>query len=94
MAIMRADVVNSSADRINGLVQSTITPFFAPYRSTRTRYTPGIQFLIRPNVKASFEYQFRPQQVATVFVDPTTGAQRALDPFRVNTALFGLEFVY
>ena len=94
MAIMRADVVNSSADRINGLVQSTITPFFAPYRSTRTRYTPGIQFLIRPNVKASFEYQFRPQQVATVFVDPTTGAQRAIDPFRVNTALFGLEFVY
>ena len=94
MAIMRADVVNSSADRINGLVQSTITPYFAPYRSSRTRYTPGIQFLIRPNVKASFEYQFRPQQVATVFSDPTTGAQRAIDPFRVNTALFGLEFVY
>jgi hypothetical protein len=94
MAIMRVDEVNSSADRINGLQASTISPFFASYRSTRTRYTPGIQFLIRPNVKASFEYQFRPQQVATVFIDPVTGAQRAIDPFRVNTALFGLEFVY
>jgi hypothetical protein len=94
MTIMRCDTVNSSADRINGLAESTISPFFASYRSTRNRFTPGIQFLIRPNVKASFEYQFRPQQVATVFVDPVTGAQRATDPFRVNTALFGLEFVY
>ena len=94
MAIMRADVVNSSADRINGLQGSTISPFFASYRSTRTRFTPGIQFLLRPNVKAAFEYQLRPRQVATVFIDPLSGAQRAVDPFRVNTALFGLEFVY
>jgi hypothetical protein len=94
MAIMRWDGVNSSADRINGLAQSTASPFFAPYRSTRNRLTPGIQFLIRPNIKAAFEYQFRPQQVATVVVDPVTGALRAQNPFRVNTALFGLEFVY
>lgn len=94
MAIMRWDGVNSSADRINGLVQSTISPYFAPYRSTRNRFTPEIQFLIRPNIKASVEYQFRPQQVATVFVNPVTGAQQAQDPFRVNTTLFGLEFVY
>ena len=94
MAIMRWDVVNSSADRVNGLVESTISPFFASYHSTRNRFTPGIQFLIRPNIKASFEYQFRPQQVATVYINPVTGALQAQDPFRVNTALAGVEFVY
>lgn len=94
MAIMRWDGVHSEADRINGLDQSTITPFFAPYRATRNRFTPGIQFLIRPNIKASVEYQFRPQQVATVFVNPLTGVLQARDPFRVNTALFALEWVY
>ena len=26
--------------------------------------------------------------------NPTTGALMAVNPFRVNTALFGLEFVY
>lgn len=93
MMIMRWDSVNSSADRINGFTLATGTPYFAPVRSTRTRLTPGVQFLIHPNIKASFEYQFRPQQ----YVDVATTAanmQLAVDPFRVNTALFGLEFVY
>ena len=94
MAIMRWDAVNSSADRINGLALATNTPFFAPFRSTRNRFTPGIQFLIHPNIKFSFEYQFRPEQEAVVQQDPTTGALAAVHPFRVNTALFSLEFVY
>lgn len=94
MAIARWDGVNSSADRINGLALATDTPFFAPLRSTRQRYTPGVQVLIHPNIKFSFEYQFRPQQTATIQTDPTTGALIAVNPFRVNTALFGLEFVY
>jgi hypothetical protein len=94
MAIMRWDGVNSTADRINGLALSGDTPFFAPFRSTRQRYTPGLQVLIHPNIKFSFEYQFRPQQTAVIQTNPLTGALIAANPFRVNTALFGLEFVY
>ncbi len=66
MTIMRWDQVNSSADRINGLTFATNTPFFAPYDTSRNRFTPGIQFLIRPNIKASFEYQIRPRQFVTL----------------------------
>ena len=94
MAIGRWDGVHSSADRINGLALSTGSPFFGPLNSQRNRFTPGIQFLIHPNIKASFEYQFRPKQAVTVVTDPATGNQTALNPFRVNTALVGLEFVY
>ena len=94
MAIMRWDGVNSTADRINGLELLSGTPFFGPLHSTRDRFTPGVQFLIHANIKFSFEYQFRPQQVAIVETNPTTGALVAVNPFRVNTALFGLEFVY
>ncbi len=93
MMIMRYDAVNSGADRINGFDLAGGTPYFAPIRTTRNRFTPGIQFLIHPNIKASFEYQFRPQQS----VDVTTSAtnlQQYQNQFRVNTALFGLEFVY
>ena len=93
MAIMRWDGVNSTADRINGLALATGTPFFAPLHSTRQRFTPGIQFLIHPNIKFSFEYQIRPVQTAIVETD-AAGNLVAVNPFRVNTALFGLEFVY
>ena len=94
MAIMRWDGVHSVADRINGLAFATDTPFFAPLNSMRNRFTPGVQFLIHPNIKFSFEYQFRPEQTALVQADPVTGNLVAVNPFRVNTALFGLEFVY
>lgn len=94
MLIMRWDGVNSSADRINGFTFDNGTPFFAPLRSTRNRYTPGVQFLIHPNIKASFEYQFRPQQYAAVTTNASGTLQTAVNPFRVNTALFGLEYVY
>jgi len=93
MTYMRWDGVNSSADRINGFTLAGGTPYFAPVQSTRSRYTPGVQFLIHPNIKASFEYQFRPEQSVEV---ATSAANTQLfeNPFRVNTALFGLEFVY
>ncbi len=93
MLIMRWDGVNSSADRINGFALASGTPFFAPLRSTRNRFTPGAQFLIHPNIKASFEYQFRPEQ-SVESVTSATNLQQAQSPFRINTALFGLEFVY
>lgn len=94
MLIQRWDGVNSTADRINGLMLATDTPYFGPVHSTRNRFTTGIQYLIHPNIKASFEYQYRPQQINTTSVDPLTGLQIAVNPFRVNTAVFGLEFVY
>jgi hypothetical protein len=49
--------------------------------------------LIHPNIKAAFEYQFRPQQSVDI-VTSATNLQTALNAFRVQTALFGLEFVY
>jgi hypothetical protein len=94
MAIMRYDAVNSSADRINGLAQSTSTSFAVPYASTRNRITPGVQFLIHANIKTSFEYQFRPKQSVVFVNDPLTGLPKATNPFRTNTAVVGLEFVY
>jgi hypothetical protein len=92
--IMRYDAVNASADRINGFTLNTGTPFFAPADNTRNRFTPGVQFLIHANIKASFEYQIRPKQQIVNGVDPVTGNTVNLSPFRTNTATFGLEWVY
>jgi hypothetical protein len=94
MAIARWDAVNSTADRINGLALSPDSPFFGPLRSTRERFTPGVQILIHPNIKFAFEYQFRPRQTTVIQTNPLTGALTAVNPFRVNTALFALDFVY
>jgi hypothetical protein len=92
-AIMRWDGVNSRADRINGIgatPDSDIGSFVSPFHNTRNRFTPGVQFLVHANIKTSFEYQIRPQQVV---YDPVTGAALT-NPFRTNTAVAGLEFVY
>jgi hypothetical protein len=93
MTLMRWDQVNSTADRINGLGFATNTPFFAPYNSSRDRFSPGVQFLIHANIKASFEYQFRPLQFVKL-ATLSNGNYVATDPFHVNTAVFALEFVY
>lgn len=82
MTIMRWDSVNSTADRINTL------PAGGPFRDTRNRFTPGVQFLIHANIKASFEYQIQPQ---FVFINPNTGLPT---PFRTNAAIAALEWVY
>jgi len=94
MIIGRWDAVNSGEDRINGLGLSTSSPFVLPFRSTRNRFTPGVQFLIHANIKASFEYQFRPQQFVTVVTNPITGLPVAMQPFRTNTAVAALEWVF
>jgi len=93
MAIMRWDQVNSTADRINALAFATNTSYFAPYDSSRDRFTPGVQFLIHANIKFSFEYQIRPRQFVTLG-SLSNGNLLATNPFRVNTALGALEFVY
>jgi hypothetical protein len=95
--LIRYDGVNSTSDRINGLATNpsfTGAPFNAPFRSTRNRVTPGVQFLIHANIKASFEYQFRPSQTVVIATNPLTGLPVALNPFHTNTAVIGLEWVY
>ena len=93
MTIMRWDSVNSTADRLNGIgadANDFVAPFLSPLHSTRNRFTPGVQFLVHANIKASFEYQIRPQQVV---YDIATG-QPLTNPFRTNSAVAGLEWVY
>ena len=94
MAIMRWDVVKSTSDRVNFLTYDPANPpptsFFSPYKATRSRFTPGVQFLIHANIKASFEYQIRPQQIV---YDPPTGL-KLNGPFRTNAGVAALEWVY
>ncbi len=86
MGIMRWDRVQSSADFLN---EAGSANFFSPVGSTRDRVTPGVQFLIHANIKASFEYAFRPRQA--LFYN---GNGQPVNPFRTNTATTALEFVY
>jgi hypothetical protein len=81
MTIMRYDRVQSTADVL------TSANYFQPAHATRNRVTPGVQFLIHANIKASFEYQIRP---------PQTGLNASSTPFRqrTNQAVAGLEWVY
>jgi hypothetical protein len=93
MTIMRWDRVNSTADFLNGIGadQNTSTgPYLSPVSSVRNRITPGIQFLIHANIKTSFEYQIRPKQI--VYLPGTNTVLTS--PFRTNSAVAGLEFVY
>jgi hypothetical protein len=53
-----------------------------------------VQFLIHPNIKASFEYQFRPSQSVVIATNPLTGLPVALNPFHTNTLVLGLTFAY
>ena len=94
MLIMRYDGVNSTADQINGFTTNTGTPFFGPWDATRNRFTPGVQFLIHANIKASFEYQIRPQQQVIGGTNPYNGAPQDIPHFRTNTAVVALEWVY
>ena len=73
---------------------SPARPSTAPFRSTRNRITPAVQFLIHANIKASFEYQFRPSQSVVIATNPLTGLPMAVNPFHTNTLVLGLEFAY
>jgi hypothetical protein len=95
--MFRYDGVNSTSDRINGLSTNpsfTGAAFNGPFGSTRNRFTPGVQFLIHPNIKASFEYQFRPSQSVVIATNPLTGVPVALNPFHTNTLVLGMTFAY
>ncbi|MBZ5665298.1 MAG: hypothetical protein LAO30_11905 [Acidobacteriia bacterium] len=83
MTIMRYDRVQSSADFLNGG-----GGYFEPASATRNRITPGVQFLIHANIKASFEYQIRPKQAGF----DSNG--NIVPPQRTNQAVAGLEWVY
>jgi hypothetical protein len=82
MAIMRYDRVQSAAD-----VQTSAN-YFQPASATRNRISPGVQFLIHANIKASFEYQIRPPQSGPDSNGNTVPQQRT------NQAIAGLEWVY
>jgi hypothetical protein len=86
MGIMRWDRVQSSADFMN---QAGGVNFYSPNGTTRDRFTPGVQFLIHANIKASFEYAFRPQQALTYDANGNP-----INVFRTNTFTSALEFVY
>src|ERR1035437_3290972 len=96
MVLMRYDAVNSHADYVNRLTAGGFSgsPFNGAASVTRNRVTPGVQFLMHANIKASFEYQFRPSQSVIFGTNPVTGLPVALNPFHTNTAVAGLEFVY
>jgi hypothetical protein len=86
MGILRYDRVQSSSDFLN---QAGSPNYYSPVGATRNRITPGVQFLIHANIKASFEYAIRPQQALTY-----NSNGQAVNPFRTNTATGALEFVY
>lgn len=73
IGIMRYDFVNSPTDFLNG----------ASVHNTRNRFSPGIQILVRGNIKTVFEYQRRWQQ-------PADTSER----FRANGFVIGMDYVF
>ena len=94
MAMMRWDEVNSTADFLNG-VGATSRQLDRAFSFTvpigPQPHHARLKALVHANIKASFEYQIRPQQVV---YDPTTGQCLSPVAFRTNSAIAGLEFVY
>ena len=74
IALMRYDFVNSPTDMINGVSRN----------ATRNRFSPGLQMLVRANVKVNFEYQHR-------WEVPVSGATNF---FRPNGFVSGIDFVF
>jgi hypothetical protein len=74
IGIMRYDIVNSPMDFQSGLSQNF----------TRNRLSPGVQLLLRANIKALFEYQRR-------WEVPIPGASQY---FRPNGFVTGVDFVF
>jgi hypothetical protein len=78
IAYMRYDFVNSPTDFAAGVSQ---------YR-TRNRFSPGIQILVRANVKVIGEYQYTWRQPYT---DPTSGNTLF---FRPNVFVAGIDYAF
>jgi hypothetical protein len=83
IALMRYDFVNSPTDEQNGL-----TPSIFATTATRNRFSPGIQLLVRANIKVNFEYQHRWQESTSPPPAPLA------DLFRPNGFLSGIDFVF
>jgi hypothetical protein len=77
IALMRYDFVNSPTDFFNG---------FSRY-DTRNRFSPGVQFLVRANIKVAFEYQHRWEK-------PVTLANGNTIFFRPNGIVSGIDYVF
>ncbi len=74
IAIMRYDAVNSPTDFLNGI----------SLNNTRTRLSPGIQFLVRANLKLVFEYEHRWQ----------IPFGQSGQSFRPNGAVAGIDYSF
>lgn len=74
IGIMRYDVVNSPTDFLNEVSR----------HNTRTRLSPGVQFLVRANIKVAFEYQRRWER-------PVPGTEQF---FRANGFMTGFDYVF
>jgi hypothetical protein len=74
IGLMRYDVVNSPTDFLNGVSQN----------NSRNRVSPGIQILVRANIKLAFEYQRRWQQ-------PIPGTEKF---FRANGFATGIDYSF
>jgi hypothetical protein len=76
IALMRYDWVDSPTDFAAGLSQN----------NTRNRFSPGVQFLVRANIKVAFEYQHR----WNVPFDTATGTNF----YRPNGFLTGIDYAF
>ncbi len=74
IGIMRYDGVNSPTDFLNGVSRF----------NTRNRFSPGLQVLVRGNIKALFEYQYQWEK--------PTGTDDLF--FRPNSFLAGIDYVF
>ena len=74
IGLMRYDVVNSPTDFQAGLSSN----------NTRNRFSPGIQVLVRANLKLEFEYQRR-------FEQPVPDSNNT---FRANGFVVGTDFLF
>lgn len=75
IATMRYDAVNSPVDFFNGLSKNT----------TRNRFTPGVQVLVRSNIKLVTEYQYGWEQ-------PIPAAPNLF--FRANSFIAGIDYSF
>lgn len=74
IGLMRYDFVNSPTDFLNRVSR----------RNTRNRFSPGVQLLVRNNIKVAFEYQRRWEQ-------PIPEVQQF---FRANGFVTGIDYVF